>query len=372
MEKINEFTAGLRMVLDKAVELEANPKIIEEDKLEVMPRCEYDADELRTLGMQQNVSVTINDIYLQELEDSKKSLDEFCSILNLAEVSHDVVGINKKLLKYRLAIFPVSKEIERMLRKDTEKIDNVEFIFEDGAIRARDEKGELEDNSERNDRLRQKEEVCKALSRWGVEYQMSDIATVEIYPVSYQEKQNIQRQLRLGKYSLLEFNFKTEKFTKVPITLEEKREIIKDLASKFKKYGNGFLEMKSPAVIVAYAKTEKLADTYRRIFSDYWYRYVEVDGQIKILQLIVEPLYKNGEMFTKDEWSKIIEKAKATAENLEHVTLDVSGEGQITLVAPKFDVVKSLYWLKNYHDRKLEHDNEKGYVFTNIMFKFDK
>ncbi|GGC94791.1 hypothetical protein [Enterococcus wangshanyuanii] len=370
MEKINELTDRLHIVLEKAIELEANPKILEEDKLEVMPRCEYDVDMLRILGKQQNVEILVNDIYLQELEDSKKALDEFCSILNLAEVSHDVIGINKKVLKYRLVIFPTSKDMEMMLRKDAEKVDKVEFIFESGAIQAMDEQGELEDHSERGERLRQKEEVCKKLASWGIEYQLSDLETVEIFPTSYQEKQNIQRQL--GKYSLLNLVFKTEKYTKIPMTGSEKREIIKDLANKFKKYGNGFIEMKNPFTIIAYAKNEKIADTYRKIFSDYWYKYVEVDGKIETLKLIVEPLYSNGEMFLKEEWLSVVNKAREGAEGLKNVVVEVPNEGQLIVKAPNFTAVKSLYWIKNYHDRKLESDHDRGYVYTNIIFKLEE
>lgn len=215
------------------------------------------------------------------------------------------------MLKYRLVVFPVSETIESMLKKDAQKFEKIEVLFETGAIRAVDERGELEDNSERGERLKQKEDVSKMLSRWGIEYQVVDLETVEIFPTGFNEKKEIQRQL--GKYSLLTFIFKTDRYTKVPISGAEKREIIKDLAGKFKKYGNGFLEMRNPYTIVAYAKSKKLMEIYKKMFSEYWYRYVEVDGEVKALQLIVEPLYENGEMFTAEEWKTIMNKVSEGA-----------------------------------------------------------
>ncbi|WP_348922161.1 hypothetical protein [Enterococcus rotai] len=371
MSAINGLSKEMEMqrTIDVAIELNANPKLLENNQLEIMPRCGYDLETLQVLGKQGNIDIVVNDIYLQELEESKKALDQFCSILNIAEVSHDVIGINKNVLKYRLVVFPTSEAMENMLKKDAEKVDNVEFIFESGAIRAMDEQGELEDDSERGRRLRQKEEVCKILKRWGVDYQISDLETVEVFPFGYQEKLNIQKQL--GSYTLLNFIFKTDKYTKIPMTGSEKREIIKDLATKFKKYGNGFLEMKNSYTIVAYAKSSKLAETYYKIFSDYWYRYVEVDGDVKALKLIVEPLYKDGEMFAKEEWLQVVNKAKEASEGLASVKIELSNEGQLVIQAPKFESVKSLYWVKNYHDRKLESDNEKGFVFTEVVFKLE-
>ncbi|WP_209557909.1 hypothetical protein [Enterococcus larvae] len=369
MAEVNEFTKELRVILDAAIELEADPKILEENRIKVSPRCGYDLEVLQAEATRQGVMLVVNNIYLTELDESKKELDNFCSILNIAGVSHDMVGINKKLLKYRLVVFPASEIVGLALENDAKKFEKLEIVFEKGAIQARDSRGELEDNSERGERIRQKEEASQALSRYGIEFQAVDAETIEVFPSSHTERQEIERTLK--EYRLVQFVYKTDKYTKIPMSAAEKREIVKDLAAKFKQYGNGFLEMKNAYTIVAYAKSEKLRELYKKMFSEYWYRYVEVDGEIKALRLVVENLYSNGEMFTNDEWSTIKHKANEMVESLSDVVIDFSNE-QVIIRAPKFDSVRTLYWLKNYDSRKLEAENDKGFIYTNITFKFDE
>ncbi|MGC6769518.1 hypothetical protein [Enterococcus sp. LJL51] len=361
----------LKKIFDLATELDCEPVMFEEENfIEVKPRVGYDLERIQGVADKESVQLKVNHMYLQELEESDKELSNLCTILNIGGIAYEMVGINKKILKYRIVIFPASPTIENALKNDLKKFEKVEVIFEKGAIQAAGDEGATEDGSERGERLGQKKKLVKVLNSWGVEYQVIDVETVEIYPTTHDLTKKIQNQLR--EYPLLNLVFKKDKYVKVPMSRSEKTEILKDLAAKFKKYGNGYLEMKNPFTIIAYAKSEKLAETYRKMFSEYWYKYVEVDGEIKTLKMDVEPLYKNGDMFSIEEWSLIKSKAEAICENLQDVDLVFNSVGEVVIKAEKFEKVKGLFYLKNYHDRKLVADNDKGFVYTKIEFDLKK
>lgn len=77
------------MVLNNAIELEADPKIVEENRIQISPRCEYDLEVLQGISKKEGIILDVNSMYLLELEESKKELDTFCSVLNTADISHD-------------------------------------------------------------------------------------------------------------------------------------------------------------------------------------------------------------------------------------------------------------------------------------------
>lgn len=369
MEKTNNFTKKLQVVLDRAVELEADPVIMEENCMKISPKCEEDLEILQNIASKEGVKLHVNNGFLSQLAESKQELNQLRMVLSLGSVSYDVVGINKKSLKYQVIIFPDNVETQDILKRDVKNFEKLEVTFEMGAVQVIDER-ELGEDSEISKQLKQRDSATEAFFSWGIYYEIVDCDTIEIFPTSEQQKREIQRQL--GKYDLLTFVFKRDNYTKVPMSNTEKREIIKDLAAKFKKYGNGFIEMSNPYKIIAYAKSKKIGDVYEKIFSDYWYRYVEVEGELKSLQLVVKQLYENGELFTIDEWNRIKQKAQRQAETLDNVHLRVDVKGQIVIQANDFQSVKSLYWLKNYHDRKLESDNERGYLYTSIYFQLNE
>lgn len=362
------MTESIRLFLEQAEILDAEPRIVEENCVCVRPKSEYDKEKLEVMASKEKVKIIVDHNCITQLEASRIQLDELCMILGLSGVDYDVVGINKKLSKYRIIIFPEYEQILEILKKDLKKFDLIDYVFEKGVIQASDNTGELDDNSERFDRMKQKEEMTRSLVRWGIEYQLVDEESIEIYPTSHHERQQVQLQLK--KYSLVNIVFKTEKYKKIPMSTGEKREIVRDLANKFRKYGKGYLEMSNAYTIVAYAKNKKFEELYKKIFSEYWYRYVEVGGEVKALRLVVEPMYKNGEMYTQEEWMMI--KHKLTDVEASGIKVSFPSNEEVLIRAKKFEDAKSIYWIKNYTDRKVEADNEKGYVYTKVQFKFDE
>ena len=308
----------------------------------------------------------INRSYLLELEESWNELEKFRSFLLSVEIPFDELGINKNLLKYRVIVFPRSEEIKKLLEAESDRLKNLEVIYESYFALVKKEKEE-EENLERKERIKQKEELRELLTKWRIESVVTGVGSVEIYPNSHKQRQELYRKLR--EFTLLEFTFSTKNYTKIPMTNEEKREIIRDLVSKFRKYGNGFLEAINAYTLRAYAKSEKLKKLYEKIFSEYWYRYIEVDGQLKALRLEVELLYQNGKYFDLEEWRKIKHRMREKAESLNFIQIEVLEENVVMIHAPNFENAKRMYWARNYHECKVQIGER--IVRTEILFKVE-
>lgn len=356
---MNEF-------LEIAGQLLASPKLIEKNRVEILPRTVFDLEELEKLAKKRKIHLLINRSYLLELEESWKELESFRSFLLSAEISFDVIGVNKKLLKYRMIVFPKNEEIEKVLKMESDRLTNLEVMYESYSILVKPEKEE-EENTERRERIRQKEELRELLRKWGIESVVTGVGSVEIYPNSHKQRRELYQKLK--KFTLLDFTFSTKNYTKIPMTFEEKREIIRDLALKFRKYGNGFVEIVNSYTLRAYAKSEKLKKTYEKIFSEYWYRYVEVDGQLKALRLEVELLYQNGKYFDLEEWRRIKHRMREKAESLDSIQVEVLEENVVVIHAPNFEKAKKMCWARNYHECKVQI--EEKIVRTEVLFKVE-
>ncbi|WP_409023113.1 hypothetical protein ACJXDE_05560 [Enterococcus faecium] len=352
--------------LEVANQLLASPKLIEKNQVEILPRTEFDLEELVKLAEKRNLSLLINRSYLLELEESWKELESFRSFLFSTEIPFDVIGVNKKLLKYRMIVFPRNEEIKKMLKMESDRLANLEVIYEISSALVKGERDE-EENQERRERIRQKEELRELLRKWRIESVVTGVGSVEIYPNSHKQRQELYRKLR--EFTLLDFSFSTKNYTKIPMTIEEKKEIIRNLALKFRKYGNGFLEIVNSYTLRAYARSEKLKKLYEKIFSEYWYRYVDVDGNLKSLRLEVELLYQNGQYFDLEEWRRIKHKMREKAESFDFIQLEFLKENIVVIHAQDFEKAKKMYWARNYHECKVEI--EEKIVRTEILFKVE-